>query len=88
MRYGSPGRRRLLGPLVGGQDHHHVPAVQSRFRLHPGHAVDGQGLVPHHVATPVGLVDVAPTILALAGILPSAKMGRSTIMSFAWIPPR
>jgi arylsulfatase A-like enzyme len=36
--------------------------------------VDGAGLVPHRVAAPVGLVDVAPTILALAGILPSAKM--------------
>ena len=36
--------------------------------------LDGVGLVPHHVTAPVGLVDVAPTILSLIGILPSAKM--------------
>jgi len=36
--------------------------------------LDGAGLTPHRVAAPVGLVDVAPTILELIGILPSAKM--------------
>ena len=36
--------------------------------------LDGAGLPPHHVAAPVGLVDVAPTILSLIGIVPSAKM--------------
>src|SRR6185312_15246814 len=36
--------------------------------------LDGVGLHPHHVTAPVGLVDVAPTILSLIGILPSAKM--------------
>jgi arylsulfatase A-like enzyme len=36
--------------------------------------LDGAGLPAHHVTTPVGLVDVAPTILALIGIQPSAKM--------------
>jgi arylsulfatase A-like enzyme len=36
--------------------------------------LDGVGLVPHHVGAPVGLIDVAPTILALIGIVPSAKM--------------
>ncbi|HEX4458541.1 MAG TPA: sulfatase-like hydrolase/transferase, partial [Polyangia bacterium] len=36
--------------------------------------VNGVGLVPHVVTAPVGLVDVAPTILALGGITPSAKM--------------
>ena len=36
--------------------------------------LDGAGLKPHHVAAPVGLVDVAPTILSLIGIVPSAKM--------------
>ncbi|HEX9104337.1 MAG TPA: sulfatase-like hydrolase/transferase, partial [Polyangia bacterium] len=36
--------------------------------------LDGVGLPPHRVATPVGLVDVAPTILSLIGIVPSAKM--------------
>ena len=36
--------------------------------------LDGAGLQPHHVAAPVGLVDVAPTILSLIGIVPSAKM--------------
>ena len=35
--------------------------------------LDG-ALPPHRVATPVGLIDVAPTILSLIGILPSAKM--------------
>ncbi len=48
------------------EEQEHVPLIFA--------TVDGQGLVPHHVAAPVGLVDVAPTILALAGILPSAKM--------------
>jgi arylsulfatase A-like enzyme len=37
-------------------------------------SLDGSALAPHHVAAPVGLVDVAPTILALIGIVPSAKM--------------
>ncbi len=37
-------------------------------------ALDGTALAAHHVAAPVGLVDVAPTILSLLGILPSAKM--------------
>ncbi len=32
------------------------------------------GLAARHVAAPVGLVDVAPTLLGLAGITPSAKM--------------
>ncbi len=36
--------------------------------------LDGTGLPAHHVGAPVGLIDVAPTILALIGILPSAKM--------------
>ena len=36
--------------------------------------LDGSGLSAHHVATPVGLIDVAPTILSLIGILPSAKL--------------
>ena len=35
--------------------------------------LDG-ALTPHRVAAPVGLVDVAPTLLALIGIVPSAKM--------------
>ncbi|HEX6835063.1 MAG TPA: sulfatase-like hydrolase/transferase, partial [Polyangia bacterium] len=36
--------------------------------------LDGAGLQSHHVTAPVGLVDVAPTILELIGIVPSAKM--------------
>src|SRR5262249_21256420 len=36
--------------------------------------LDGSGLSPHRVTTPVGLVDVAPTILSLIGIVPSARM--------------
>jgi arylsulfatase A-like enzyme len=44
----------------------HVPLVFA--------TLDGSGLVPHRVAAPVGLVDVAPTILSLIGIVPSAKM--------------
>ncbi|HEY2742998.1 MAG TPA: sulfatase [Polyangia bacterium] len=36
--------------------------------------LDKSALPPHHVAVPVGLVDVAPTILALIGIPASAKM--------------
>ncbi|MGZ3440850.1 MAG: sulfatase, partial [Polyangia bacterium] len=36
--------------------------------------LDGGRLTAHHVAAPVGLIDVAPTILSLIGIVPSAKM--------------
>ncbi|MDB4971271.1 MAG: hypothetical protein JWN44_6960, partial [Myxococcales bacterium] len=36
--------------------------------------LDGGGLTAHHVTAPVGLVDVAPTILSLIGITPSLRM--------------
>ena len=52
------------------EEQEHVPLIFFSF----GPPADGAGLTPHRVAVPVGLVDVAPTILALGGILPSAKM--------------
>ena len=42
-----------------------------------------RGLPPHRVAAPVGLIDVAPTILALIGIAPSAQDARARSRALA-----
>ena len=49
--------------------------------------LDGGGLAAHRTEAPVGLVDVAPTILSLIGIVPSAKMRGRDLGPWLLPPP-
>ena len=60
-RLGSPGSSRLLGPLVGSQDHDHVPTVEARNRLGLAHAVHLIGDAVEDLLAQFGMEDLSAT---------------------------